>query len=97
MKIHDNGDEEWIFHSSEGFIKLNKINENVFWACTLGSSLFWGISAVLSMIISQLFWIALCITCFLLSSINLALFLKCRGKHQEKFIKIAEQVGLPNA
>lgn len=98
MRINDQtGDEEWIFHSSEATTKLHPLNEQVFWGSCLLAAVFWGVTCVLSLILSRLFWIALCATCFLLGAINFRLFLKCRGQHQEKFKNLVDRIGIVSA
>jgi hypothetical protein len=97
MKIdQDTGEEEWRFLSNEGY-QLNPINEAVFWGGSLTGNLFWGISTLLSLILSSLFWIVLCAVCFILNAINFAFFLKCRGNHQQKLKNLVDRIGLPSA
>lgn len=97
IKINqENGDEEWMFLSNEGYT-LNPANEAVFWICCMLGNFFWGIATLLSLILSSLFWIALCALCFILNIINFVSYLKCRGNHQQKLQELAEKVGLGSA
>lgn len=82
-----------MFLSNEGYV-LNPVNEAVFWGCCMVGNLFWGITTLLSLILSSLFWIALCALCFILNVINFVSYLKCRGNHQLKLKEFAEKVGL---
>lgn len=97
MKVNvENGDEEWIFHSSEGFA-IHKVNEAIFWGSLLLGNVFWGVTTLLSLILSSLFWISLCAFCFLLSALNFYCFMKCQGKHRQKIKDLADKVGLSSA
>lgn len=92
----ENGEEEWVFHSNQGY-SMNNINEGVFWGSNLAWNVFWGISTLLSIILSSLFWISLCALCLILGVINFYYFLKCQGGHQQKMKNIADQIGLASA
>jgi hypothetical protein len=97
MRINeDSGEETWVFHST-GSEAIHVLNYNVFWSSSLGAAIFWGFSTLLSVLVSRLFWIALCAVCLLLAALNFVFYLRCRGNHQEKFRGIADRMGIQSA
>lgn len=63
----------------------------------MGGNIFWAVTFVLCILLSSLFWIVLCGVCLILNVVNFLFFMRCRGRHREKFREITEQVGFASA
>ena len=96
LHITEEGDEEWVFHSNAGY-RLHPVNEKVFWGCVLAGVFFWGLSFVLTLIISELIWFSISAVCLFLALLNLRFFLKCKGDHQQRAFEFANRFGLASA
>lgn len=77
------------------------MNQFWFWAWQFVAVMFWLVLALINIITLSMFWTALSVFGFLLSSINLYFYFKCRGgtlvsivEHQKKIRSFAEKVGL---
>lgn len=92
-EFNSQGEEEWVFESCEPNRIISEANSNVFWASQFLVVLFWMILALINIVTLSMFWTSLALFGFLLSTINLYCFFKCRGGNYATMQNIKRKYG----
>jgi hypothetical protein len=80
----ENGNEKWIFESSDDNSKNGATDSFVFWTGLYVTPLIWGFFGLMDLFSFKFFWVNVCGICIVLSSANVIGFYKCQKDHQNK-------------
>ncbi|KAL4501461.1 hypothetical protein ABPG72_021268 [Tetrahymena utriculariae] len=92
--VDDNGDEKWVFESTEPGIKPNQIDSTFFWFIQFTICAIWLLISLFELFSLSFFWLILTLVCFFIHTVNFSGFYKCRGEHQKKIKSYMATLGM---
>jgi hypothetical protein len=77
-EIDEDGEEDWIFESVDDNHTGNSADSFIFWTSLIVSSIVWFFIVIKDLLSFEPFWMSACIICFLMNSLNLWGYYKCK-------------------
>lgn len=76
-ELDDNGNEKWIFESSNQDTQAGATDSFVFWTALYATPAIWMFFAFIDIMSLKFFWAMVCGVCIVLSSANVVGYYKC--------------------
>lgn len=76
-EFDENGNEKWVFESSEDSSGVGATDSFVFWTALYATPVVWGFFALMDLLSFKFFWVNVCVICVVLSSANVVGYYKC--------------------